>query len=85
MQNAYRKPSPNSGFEPTACYEAALLTTPCHRAVLKKKKEKEKKVRNLKPSDTQGLGKADDITCHTFISKVFNFPHFSFSKCRNML
>lgn len=31
------------------------------------------------------LGKADDITCHTFISKVFNFPHFSFSKCRNML
>lgn len=50
-----------------------------------KEKEKEKKVRNIKPSDTQGLGKADDITCHTFISKVFNFPHFSFSKCRNML
>lgn len=42
MQNAYRKPSPNSGFEPTACYEAALLTTPCHRAVLKKKRKRKK-------------------------------------------
>lgn len=48
MQNAYRKPSPNSGFEPTACYEAALLTTPCHRAVLKKKKRKRKKGQKYK-------------------------------------